>query len=71
MNELKVAAVINNRGFDSSISLLSIEKNGIKLELTNEDWKEINSTLKGQRRKVAQHEEGEYTPKLVVVWNRD
>ena len=66
---LLVAAVIDN-GFTSGPSEVYLEKDGVKLQLNAEDWKELNATIKGERKALhSELESGEYMPKHSYVFN--
>lgn len=63
-----IAAIIDNElGKPSEINL---EKDGVKIKLTAEDWQEILDTLKGGRTNCfSALESGEYFPRYSYVFN--
>ena len=66
---LLVAAVIDN-GLTSEPREVHLEKDGVKLKLNADDWRELNATMNGKR--TALHSElksGEYAPKHSYFFN--
>ena len=66
---MQVTAVYKH-GFGMELDELHITKEGITIELSNDDWKEIQATLQGKREKASSPiKEGTYHPDEWYVWN--
>ena len=65
---IQVTAVIHPSKFES-LETLVLTKNKIQLELTYEDWKEIQAVLQGKRKRVSSEEMDGYYPKTIIVFN--
>lgn len=66
---MQVTAVFKHE-FGMELKELHITKRGITIELSKDDWKEIQATLQGKRKQASSpFKEGAYYPEEWYVWN--
>lgn len=68
--KVKVSAIVENDAFSSAPNEVTLIKDGVKITLDKDDWKEVTETLKGKREVYySKPKTGEFVAEYCFVHN--